>query len=91
MENRMADPATGTTYSAGTQPEGLNAAALLLERLPAGDREAFTALVREHHAAALRALAACIVGEAWADDAVQEIWPPSPTPTRCRAANLLAR
>lgn len=73
MENRMAILATVTTYSAGTQTEGLGAATLLLERLRAGDREAFTALVREHHAA-LRALATCIVGEAWADDAVQEAW-----------------
>lgn len=73
MENRMAVPATVTTYSAGIQPEGLGAATLLLERLRNGDREAFTALVREHQRA-LRALAACIVGEAWADDAVQEAW-----------------
>ena len=73
MENRMAVLATVTTYSAGIQPEGLSAATLLLERLRNGDREAFTALVREHHRA-LRALATGIVGEAWADDAVQEAW-----------------
>lgn len=62
-----------TACSAGTQTEGASAASLLLERLRGGDREAFTALVREHQRA-LRALAACIVGEAWADDAVQEAW-----------------
>lgn len=73
MENRMSVPATVTAYSAGTQTERSGAATLLLERLRTGDREAFTALVREHHRA-LRALAACIVGEAWADDAVQEAW-----------------
>lgn len=73
MENRMAVPATVSTHNIGIQAEGLSAAALLLERLRAGDREAFTALVREHHAA-LRVLATCIVGEAWADDTVQEAW-----------------
>nr|CAB65706.1 SigY protein [Xanthomonas campestris] len=73
MAPRMAFRATVTTYGAAVQPDGLSAAALLLSRLRAGDREAFTALVREHHRA-LRALAVCIVGEAWADDAVQEAW-----------------
>ncbi|KSD99924.2 hypothetical protein AO912_14870 [Pseudomonas aeruginosa] len=62
-----------TACSDGTQTEGASAAPLLLERLRSGDREAFTVLVREHHRA-LRALAVCIVGEAWADDAVQEAW-----------------
>ncbi|EIK51210.1 MULTISPECIES: RNA polymerase sigma factor [Pseudomonadaceae] len=57
-----------TACGAGTQTEGASA-----ERLRSGDREAFTALVREHHQA-LRTLAACIVGEAWADDALQEAW-----------------
>ena len=48
-----------TACGAGTQTEGASA-----ERLRSGDREAFTALVREHHQA-LRTLAACIVGDAF--------------------------
>lgn len=73
MPSKMPEAASATAYQAGTPPDSSIAAALSLERLRAGDREAFAALVREHQRA-LRVLAACIVGEAWADDAVQEAW-----------------
>ncbi len=47
--------------------------AVLLEQLLAGDEQAFTQLVRVYHGK-LRYLARSIVGEAYADEVVQETW-----------------
>ena len=46
---------------------------VLVEQLLAGDEQAFTQLVRAYHGK-LRYLARSIVGEAYADEVVQETW-----------------
>jgi RNA polymerase sigma-70 factor, ECF subfamily len=48
--------------------------AVLVERLRAGDEEAFAALVREHHRPLLRAAAAVVGSQTVAAEVVQETW-----------------